>query len=159
MQSVLVDQESKEQSEAEEAKKLRNDVFSYLVKMTDYLYAKAEDESIQEEGSKSMPVNGGGHLPKLIGKAGLNESSSFAVAATIVSFLMQNHGKSVIKVNEVRDKFYECACMFFVVYGQHFTHGTGHESRSEKFMICSRMLPQCSMFRFAISVLGMKSMN
>lgn len=122
VQSVLVDQESKEQSEAEEAKKLRNDVFSYLVKMTDYLYAKAEDESIQEEGSKSMPVNGGGHLPKLIGKAGLNESSSFAVAATIVSFLMQNHGKSVIKVNEVRDKFYECACMFFVVYGQHFTH-------------------------------------
>lgn len=121
VQSIMVDQENKEQSEAEQAKKLRNDVFSYLDKMTDYLDRKAKDESIQEEGSKSMPVKGGGHLPKLIGKAGLNESSSFAVAATIVSFLMQNHGKSVIKINELRDMFYECACMFFAVYGQHFT--------------------------------------
>ena len=123
VQSIVIDQESKEQSEAEQAKKLRYDVFSYLSKMADYLYTKAEDETIQEEGSKSMPVDGGGYLSKLIGKAGLNESSSFAVATTIVSFLMQNHGKTVFKVNELRDKFYECACMFFVIYGQQFTDG------------------------------------
>lgn len=120
-QSSTVDQEERESSEAEEGIKLRNDVYSFLSKMTAYLYTKTKDHTIQEEGSNSMPIEHGDYLPKLIGKAGLNESSSFAIASTIVTFLVKNFNISISRDEELRDIFYECACMFFAVYGQKFT--------------------------------------
>ena len=115
-------EETMEVDVAEQKQKMRNDVHSYLARMSKFLYEKTDEKSIQEDGIQSMPIKGGNYLPKLSATISVNESTSFAIASHSVSILMKENSDLVPNAVELRDELYECACMFFAIYGKHFSN-------------------------------------
>lgn len=129
----IIDQDNKESNKLAQDENFCNGINNFLEKMTDFLNTKSNTTLIHDPkgGSKSMPM-GKGYLPKLVGEVGLNESSSFAVATTIVAFLMKNHHKSILKIDKLRENFYKCICMFFAVYGQKFLNSIDSIDKDKK---------------------------
>lgn len=64
--------------------------------MKKFIEMKIDDPTSQNEGISSLPLeNSGNNLPRLISVPNLNQSSSFAIATTIMFYLMDNYGKEI----------------------------------------------------------------
>lgn len=128
--------EKREPCEEDLGIKLYKDVYGFLDKMKQFLLSKAGDESVQEEGQAILPLEGKGILPKMTARPGLNESSSFGVAVIIVAYLKKNYANIIIKKVDVRERFYECICLFLSIYGRHFKQeGNSYKERKSYEML------------------------
>ena len=119
------------QSSVDKAKRMRNNVHSFLCKMKKFIEMKIDDPTSQNEGISSLPLeNSHNNLPKLISVPNLNQSSSFAIATTIMFYLMDNYGKGIEQKIELRDCFTDTMCLYLALYGQNFeTEGNTYKSK------------------------------
>ena len=99
--------------------------------MKKFIEMKIDDPTSQNEGISSLPLeNSGNNLPRLISVPNLNQSSSFAIATTIMFYLMDNYGKEIEQKIELRDCFTDTMCLYLALYGQNFeTEGNTYKSK------------------------------
>ena len=103
--------------------KIRDEVFYFLKKMLVFLKEKTIDKSIY--GRVNPAVN----KPVLMAEPGLNASSSLAVAARVVIFLMNKYASSVRKSGEVKELFIKCAGYFLSLYANNIPDGDSMRNR------------------------------
>lgn len=101
------------------AMRMRADVMNFLNKMRRHLDKAMADPAMQAPGAPTLPLErGGGFLPRLTGVPGLNESSAFAVAATVVASIMALHGGVMSGKRALRDTFVDVIGCYIALYGQ-----------------------------------------